>query len=502
MRELFPREANFLRAGRSAGTLLPPEPVVFNFRSVKGTSEQFDAISKAQAVIRFDASGKVVEANENFLRTMGYRAEEIIGKHHRIFCDPAYADSPAYAEFWNNLRAGRIQAGEFERFRKDGSLVTLAATYSPMQDGAGFVKTAIEVPSRRAERRRTEALLATLDDLPIAVMTCDPATFVIDYANTTSKTLLRRLEAHLPISADQLIGSSIDVFHKRPMHQREIVGRGVPHHARIRVGPEYLDLRISHVAGRPLLIWSIVTEKAEMAEELSATVEGLEEVAKRVAAAAEKLVSTASQLNAMASTVSAAGEEQAAAIAEVAQRTSETAVQAGEVGEATTATREQLRELVTAVGSIGEVLDVVNSIAAQTKLLALNATIEAARAGEMGKGFAVVAAEVKALADQTAKSTGDITQRIGRIQSEATRTSQSVTTTIDGVQRIAGISSAVAAATDEQRAVATDVAATIVRVADEAAATRSAAEVVASLSEEVNRFASGLEARVRKMLAD
>ena len=115
-------------------------------------------------------------------------------------------------------------------------------------------------------------------------------------------------------------------------------------------------------------------------------------------------------------------------------------------------TNDQVAELSKAAGRIGDVVELINTIAGQTNLLALNATIEAARAGEAGRGFAVVASEVKALAEQTAKATGEIGQQIGSIQA-ATQESVGAIREISGtIEKLSEISSTIAAAVEEQGA--------------------------------------------------
>jgi methyl-accepting chemotaxis protein len=95
------------------------------------------AIERALAVIEFELDGTVITANENFLRIFGYGLDEIVGKHHRIFCDPGYAESPEYAQFWQKLGRGEYDADEFKRLTKDGAEVWLQASYNPIFDVEG-----------------------------------------------------------------------------------------------------------------------------------------------------------------------------------------------------------------------------------------------------------------------------------------------------------------------------------------------------------------------------
>jgi len=92
------------------------------------------AIDRVQAVIEFELDGTVITANENFLSTFGYNLDEIVGKHHRIFCEPGYAESSEYMQFWQKLGRGEYDAGEFKRVGKDGSEVWLQASYNPIVD--------------------------------------------------------------------------------------------------------------------------------------------------------------------------------------------------------------------------------------------------------------------------------------------------------------------------------------------------------------------------------
>jgi len=95
------------------------------------------AIERAQAVIEFELDGTVITANENFLRIFGYKLDEVVGKHHRIFCDPGYAESLEYARFWQKLGRGEYEADEFKRITKDGAEVWLQASYNPIFDMEG-----------------------------------------------------------------------------------------------------------------------------------------------------------------------------------------------------------------------------------------------------------------------------------------------------------------------------------------------------------------------------
>jgi methyl-accepting chemotaxis protein len=190
---------------------------------------------------------------------------------------------------------------------------------------------------------------------------------------------------------------------------------------------------------------SASTELEASATTLTNTAQRGQELATAVAAASEE-ASTNVQ------SVASASEELSSSVTEISRRVQDSARMAAEAVDQAARTNARVNELSQAASRIGDVVELINTIAGQTNLLALNATIEAARAGEAGRGFAVVASEVKALAEQTAKATGEIGAQVAGIQS-ATQESVSAIQEIGGtIERLSEVSSAIAAAVEEQGA--------------------------------------------------
>jgi methyl-accepting chemotaxis protein len=190
---------------------------------------------------------------------------------------------------------------------------------------------------------------------------------------------------------------------------------------------------------------SASTELEASASTLTSTAGRSQELTTMVAAASEE---ASTNVQAVAS----ATEELSSSVNEISRQVQESARMANEAVNQARTTNDRVGELSKAAARIGDVVELINTIAGQTNLLALNATIEAARAGEAGRGFAVVASEVKALAEQTAKATGDIGQQISSIQA-ATQESVGAIREISGtIERLSEISATIASAVEEQGA--------------------------------------------------
>ncbi len=196
---------------------------------------------------------------------------------------------------------------------------------------------------------------------------------------------------------------------------------------------------------------SASTQLEASATTLTATGDRSQQMATTVAAASEE-ASTNVQ------SVASATEEMASSVGEISRQVQESARMAGDAVGQARATTDRVSELSKAASRIGDVVELINTIAGQTNLLALNATIEAARAGEAGRGFAVVASEVKALAEQTAKATGEIGQQITGIQAATNDSVGAIKEISTTIERLSEISSAIAAAVEEQGAATQEIA--------------------------------------------
>ncbi|MDE4915417.1 methyl-accepting chemotaxis protein [Methylobacterium sp. 092160098-2] len=262
-------------------------------------------------------------------------------------------------------------------------------------------------------------------------------------------------------------------------------------------------------------VGGIVGGVSAAATELEATARSLTGSASDAAGQSGTVAAAASEAAANVNTVAAAAEELGSSVQEISRQVSGSAELARVAVAEATSTVALVHDLSAAAAKVGDVVALISGIAAQTNLLALNATIEAARAGTAGRGFAVVASEVKALAEQTARATEEITGQIGRIQSSTGQAASA----IDGIGRrireIDDVASSIAAAVEQQGAATQEivrnvaeaavgtgaVTGTIASLAHSAEETGAAAAQVLGAASEMSRQSEHLGAEVARFLA-
>lgn len=322
------------------------------------------------------------------------------------------------------------------------------------------------------EQTSLSTLQTVLDCIPVNVMLAERDTLEISYMNAATRRTLGRIEHLLPIPVSQMIGTSIDVFHKNPAHQRHLLSDAshLPHRAKIKLGDEILRLQIMPVMDdfgtyiKPLLMWNIITREIHMAETVIADVENCTGNIKLVTACASDLDHAAALTQDTASKVEsniASVDDRMAAISAAAEQLSQTshamAEQLSDTANMAAAATQDARNASSTVDvlsmcskEIAGIVGLIGKIAEQTNLLALNATIEAARAGDAGKGFSVVATEVKALAQNTARATEDIAAKIRDMQDAVSGSVTAIHATATALGAIEQATAGIAAAIEQQ----------------------------------------------------
>jgi methyl-accepting chemotaxis protein len=479
------------------------------------------ALDKSQATIEFNMDGTIITANANFLNAMGYSLDEIKGKHHSIFVDPATRDSAEYREFWAGLNRGEFKAAQYKRFGKGGKEVWIEASYNPLVKGGKpykVVKYATDVSRQKAEYA----------DLLGKVEAIGRSQAVIEFELdgtiiTANENFLKTLGYTLGEIKGKHHRMFVEPGDRESTEYRQFwerLGRGefqAGQYKRIAKGGREVWIEASYnpimdLNGRPWKVVKFATDLTKRKDEnqaLAAEFEnGVKSMVRTVASSAQDMETTAQSLaaaseqtNQQSSTVSAATEELAASVNEIARQIAESTRVVGVAVNEAKKSERMVSDLVTAAQKIGDVTQIITDIASQTNLLALNATIEAARAGEAGKGFAVVASEVKSLANQTAKATEEIEQQIKGIQESSQTTANAIREIGQIIAQVSEISTSISGAVEEQSAATKEVSVNIGGVTQAAQDSGRSSSNVLSVAQSLSQQAGDLEEKVDQFLA-
>ncbi|EKF58105.1 methyl-accepting chemotaxis protein [Agrobacterium albertimagni AOL15] len=521
-------------------------------------ADDMRALSNAQAMIWFAPDGTIVNANENFLKTLGYRLDEIVGKHHRIFCEDAIRQSPDYQRFWSELAAGRFQAGQFRRQSKAGEDVWIEATYNPVFHGGRVVrvlKIASDITTTKIgalhDNNRLRAIdqsqaiiefepdgtIVEANDNFLAAMGYDRSEVIGKHHSMFCEPTYARTSDYAQfwenLRAGEFLASNFVRYGKGG---REVWIQAAYTPVFNSRGKVYRVIKVAtDISGRMKavkIIGAAIKRLAEgdltvrLNEPLDAVLEAtrldvniaahaLDETLSGIVYAVQALSANANVINDIADGIATNGERQAATVEETAAaldeitttikdttgRTQATTQLVGEMRSNAEGSGLVVKEATAAMGEIASssreienIIGVIDEIAFQTNLLALNAGVEAARAGEAGKGFAVVAQEVRELAQRSASAAKDIKALIakasGAVQhgvSLVDKTGQALQSIVNQVQEIDTNVDAIAIAAREQSQGISEINGainTLDKVTQQSAATgEEASATAASLSE-------------------
>jgi methyl-accepting chemotaxis protein len=421
------------------------------------------AIGRAQAVIEFNLDGTVIAANDIFLNVLGYRLDEIQGKHHSLFVAPSERDNAAYREFWAALKRGETRSGEYKRFGKGGKEVWILASYNPILDDTGkpfkVVKFASDVTDQKLKAADFASQIEAIGKSQ-AVIEFNMDGVVLNANENFLKTLGYQLA--------EIQGKHHSVFVPSEVRDSEAyrefwasLNRGEfqsGEYRRLGKGGGEVWIQASYnpirdLNGKPYKVvkYASDTTAQVVARMKSETVRGMME---QVAAGAEQLNSSVREIS---DAMSKSKDTASAAVdrVEVADR--------------------QAQRLSTAAGSMSSIVELIGDITGQINLLALNATIESARAGEAGRGFAVVASEVKNLANQAKQATDKIGSEIGNLTGISSDVVDALNAIKNAIQNVSEYVSSTATAVEEQSTVTNEMSTNMRRAAAEAASIGKAA---------------------------
>ena len=350
------------------------------------------AISRSMAMIEFDRTGVILNANERFCQTMGYSVEEIRGKHHRLFCEEAYTHTDAYHQLWRDLARGEALSGTFMRLNKRGEQVWLEASYLPVLDSdhqvRSVIKVAADISARVHHEHENQSLIDAISR-SMAVIEFTPQGQILN----ANDNFLRTVQ----YTREEIIGQHHSMF----CHRSEVespaykafwvsLNRGEFHSHRFERKNKYGKTLFLEASYNPIFdthgrLYKVVKFASDITEQVST-----------LRTAADSAHATSVQNDACA------------------RKGSQVVQQTVQIIEAMSHDLNQAAQSIDAVSKqsdiIGAIVQTIRSIAEQTNMLALNAAIEAARAGEHGRGFAVVADEVRSLAARTSQATVEIVE--------------------------------------------------------------------------------------------
>ena len=460
---------------------------LFSFSNNKEEKAQLNAIDEHFAVISFSPDGIILEANQNFLNALGYTENEVLGKHHKIFCDSKLVNSKEYSDFWNELKKGTVQTSEFKRIKKDGHSIFIQASYTPIKDNSGkvykIIKFAQDVTAKKLEdlyfKGQIQAIgksqaIIEFDMNGIILNANENFLKAIDYsldeikgkhhsmfceesyknsneykdfweklnnAEFQSGEFLRIGKDGKKVYIQATYNPIIDIDNKPfkvVKYATEITARKNTMFS-IQKNIEKLNKSLNHLSGASNSMSIDAENSMKGSQEVSVSIEQMDQAVNDLSEKIEIMLSSITSI----ANAAANGEKIALGAKEQSKSTSSDIIKLNQES-----------------SKIGETINLITQIAFQTNILSLNAAVEAATAGEAGRGFAVVAAEVRNLATRSNEAAKEITSAIESIQTLVKNSLKSINSVDSTIEEISLMSSNISKSILEQKTISNQLAST------------------------------------------
>ncbi|MDC9525005.1 PAS domain S-box protein [Pseudoalteromonas sp. Angola-30] len=386
-------------------------------RQLNESKSVLSAIYNHVAYIEFTPEGKILDANDLFLDTVGYKREEVIGKHHRMFCDSDYAKSSEYSQFWQALQGANSTSGTFMRFNANGEKLWLEATYFPVEVNGvvtKVIKIASDITKNYVQRKSQEALTEALDKA-LATIEFHPDGTIIkanhNFLSTVGYSLAEIVGKHHKMFCTD------SFYQNNPRFWEELSDGQFKSGKFKRITSDGSQIWLEATYNPILDNKGKVIKIVKFASNITDRIKDNEAVSEAAQIAYESAVSSAQTAKTGSDILHDAIANSDAIVSQVLKSV------------------DLIKNLNEQSAVIGSIVSTISSIADQTNLLALNAAIEAARAGEYGRGFAVVADEVRQLAASTSSSTNEIATVVKNNQELTNDISKQITSVSDSSEQ-------------------------------------------------------------------